>query len=259
MRQMLHESPGFICDMDGVLYHGRRLLPGAREFVDWLTAAKKRFLFLTNSSERSPRELSEKLRRLGLEVTAEHFYTSAMATAAFLAAQQPNGTAYVIGEAGLINALYEAGYSINDVDPDYVVVGETATYSYERICHAARLVRAGARLIGTNPDLTGPTEQGLVPATGSLIAPIELASGHKAYFTGKPNPLMMRSALQRLGCRREEAAIVGDRMDTDILAGIEAGMETVLVLTGVTAREDLAGFAYRPHHVLENVGGIVPG
>ncbi|NLF18859.1 MAG: HAD family hydrolase [Lentisphaerae bacterium] len=253
----LREKRAFICDMDGVIYHGDRLLPGVAEFLDWLVTHDKLFLFLTNSSERSPRELSQKLRRLGLTVSEEHFYTSALATASFLASQQPGGSAYVIGEAGLTNALYEAGFTMNNVDPDYVVVGETRGYSYEKIEHAVHLVRRGARLIGTNPDLTGPTEKGIVPATGALIAPIELATGSKAYFVGKPNPLIMRHALKKLGCRREETAIVGDRMDTDIVAGVEADIETVLVLSGVAQRADLPRFAYAPRYVLDGVGDII--
>jgi NagD protein len=250
---------GFICDMDGVVYHGNTLLPGAKEFIEWLTAAGKKYLFLTNNSERSPRELSEKLRRMGLDVDPQYFYTSAMATASFLASQCPGGSCYVIGEPGLINALCEAGFSMNDASPDYVVVGETQGYNYDRIRRAVQLVRNGARLIGTNPDLTGPTEKGIVPATGALMAPIELASGRKAYYTGKPNPLMMRSALQKLGCRREETAVIGDRMDTDIIAGIEAGIDTILVLSGVTSETDLQRFSYRPHHVFATIGHIVAG
>jgi NagD protein len=258
MDKNLPDKKAFVCDMDGVIYHGNRLLPGAAEFVAWLQKSNKRFLFLTNSSERGPRELRQKLLRLGLDVGEEHFYTSALATAAFLSAQIPGGSAYVIGEAGLTTALYEKGFSITDISPDYVVVGETRTYSYEKIEHAVHLVRDGARLIGTNPDMTGPTEQGIVPATGALIAPIELATHAKAYFVGKPNPLMMRHALKKLGCRREETVIVGDRMDTDIIAGIESEIETVLVLSGVTREEDLQQFAYRPHHVLTGIGELVP-
>ena len=188
---------------------------------------------------------------------ASHFYTSALATASFLATQHPDGSAYVIGETGLTNALYEAGFSMNDINPDYVVVGETRSYSFEKLERAVNLVRAGAKLIGTNPDLTGPVEGGIVPATGALIAPIELATGSNAYFVGKPNPLMMRHALNRLGCRLEETAIIGDRMDTDIIAGIEADIETVLVLSGVTAKDDLQKFAYRPHYILTGVGDIL--
>ncbi|MHC4872486.1 MAG: HAD-IIA family hydrolase [Planctomycetota bacterium] len=257
MNDNIKEMSGFICDMDGVIYHGNQLLPDAGKFVEWLVDSEKKFLFLTNSSERSPRELSEKLKRMGLDVNEEHFYTSAMATANFLASQRPGGSCFVIGEPGLTNALYDAGFSLNDISPDYVVVGETATYNYDRIKQAALLVRAGARLIGTNPDLTGPTESGIVPATGALIAPIELASGRKAYFTGKPNPIMMRSALQKIECRREDTVIVGDRMDTDIIAGIEAGLTTALVLTGVTDKADLETFPYRPNNVFESVGEII--
>jgi len=256
--EALHARTAFICDMDGVIYHGNKLLAGVLEFVDWLKAQDKRFLFLTNSSERSPRELREKLLRLGVDVGEEHFYTSALATAEFLSRQQSNGSAYVIGEAGLTNALYNAGFSMNDSNPDYVVVGDTRGYNFEKLERAIHLVLNGARLIGTNPDLTGPTEKGIVAATGALIAPIELATGCKAYFVGKPNPLMMRHALKKLGCRREESAIVGDRMDTDIIAGVEAELTTVLVLSGVTRREDLLRFAYRPDYVLEGVHGIVP-
>jgi NagD protein len=248
---------GFIIDMDGVVYHGNRLLPGAKEFVAWLRHAQKKFLFLTNSSERTPRELQQKLARLGIEVAAEHFYTSALATAAFLASQQPGGSAFVIGETGLINALDEAGLSMNDVNPDYVVVGETQSYNYERITKAVGLVLKGARLVGTNPDVTGPVEGGLVPATKALVAPIELATGVTAYFVGKPNPLMMRHGLQRLACRREDTVILGDRMDTDIIAGIESGIETVLMLTGVTTESDLRRFAYRPHHVCAHLGALL--
>lgn len=250
---IIRAKNAFIIDMDGVIYHGNRLLPGAAEFVAWLKSKEKKFLFLTNSSERSPAELSQKLARLGIEVDASHFYTSALATAAFLASQRPHGSVYAIGEPGLINALYEAGYTMNNVNPDYVVVGEARSYNLDTIEKAVSLVFGGARLIGTNPDLTGPTEKGIMPACGSLLAPIELATGRKAYFVGKPNPLMMRHAIRKLGVTREETAIVGDRMDTDIVAGIESDMETVLVLSGVTAREDLDSFAYGPRHVLEGV------
>ena len=253
----LRAKEAFICDMDGVIYHGNRLLPGVVEFVDWLKRANKKFVFLTNSSERSPRELGEKLGRLGLDVAENHFFTSAMATADFLARQCPGGTAYVIGETGLINAMYNAGFSMNDNNPDYVVMGETHSYSYEKLEKAVNLVRRGAKLIGTNPDLTGPIESGIAPATGALIAPIELATGVKAYFVGKPNPLMMRNALKKIGAVREVTAIIGDRMDTDILAGMEAEIETVLVLSGVTSREDLLKFSYRPGYILNGVGDVV--
>ena len=253
----LKDKKGFICDMDGVIYHGNKLLDGVKEFVDWLAENGKSYLFLTNSSERSPRELSQKLERLGLSVTDDHFYTSAMATASFLRSQNPNGSAYVIGEAGLINAIYGAGFSMNDVDPDYVVVGETSSYSYNKIEKAIRLVLKGAKLIGTNPDVTGPTEKGIAPATKALTAPIELATEKRAYFIGKPNPLMMRHAIKHLGVSREDAAIIWDRMDTDIIAGIESEIDTILVLSGISTRESVEDFPFRPDYVFNNVGDIV--
>lgn len=256
--ELIRSKPAFICDMDGVIYHGNRLLDGAARFVEWLKREGKRFLFLTNSSERSPRELQQKLSRLGIDVAADHFYTSALATASFLSSQKAEGSAYVIGEAGLINALYEAGYTMNDVNPDYVVVGESRNYNLETVFHAVTLVRSGARLIGTNPDVTGPVERGIVPATGALISPISLAADVEPYFIGKPNPLMMRSALKRLESKREDTVIIGDRMDTDIKSGIESEIETVLVLSGVTDREGVKAFAYRPHHILNGVGEIPP-
>jgi NagD protein len=251
-----HGIRGILCDMDGVIYHGNKILPGTLDFIAWLNKTSLPFLFLTNSSERSPRELSEKLHRMGVDIAEDHFYTSAMATAAFLASQTPGGSAYVIGQPGLINALYDAGFSTNDVNPDYVVVGETPMYTYETIKKAVRLVLKGAKLIGTNPDLTGPAENGIVPACGALLAPIELSTGVKAYFVGKPNPLMMRTGLGLLGCPRESALIVGDRMDTDIISGIESGIETVLVLSGVAQREDLARFGFGPDYILDHIGQL---
>lgn len=253
----IRQRAAFIMDMDGVIYHGNRLLAGAEQFVAWLKTEQKKFLFLTNSSERTPRELRQKLARLGLKVGEEHFYTSALATALFLAAQRPGGSAYVIGDAGITHALYEVGFTMNDVNPDYVVVAETRTYSYERLVKAVELVRQGAKLIGTNPDLTGPVEGGIVPATGALMAPIELATGCNAYYVGKPNPLMMRHALKKLGCRREDTVIIGDRMDTDIVAGLEAEIETVLVLSGVTAEADLRKFSYQPDLVVQHIGKLL--
>ncbi|SCJ08776.1 UMP phosphatase [uncultured Clostridium sp.] len=252
----LKQKQAFICDMDGVIYHGNNLLPGVHEFIDWLEENHKQFIFLTNSSERAPRELQQKLGRMGLEVDESHFYTSALATAAFLAQQCPGGTVYAIGEAGLINALYEAGLSMNDVNPDYVVVGETRSYGYEKIEKAVQLVFGGAKLIGTNTDLTGPSENGIIPACRALMAPIELATGRTAYYIGKPNPLMMRIARDRLGVSRSQTAIIGDRMDTDIVAGIESNMETVLVLSGVTSRQSMERFPYRPRYILNGVGDI---
>lgn len=253
----LRARKGFICDMDGVIYLGNQLLPGVAEFVNWLNENDKRFLFLTNSSERSPKELRQKLQRMGLDIGEEHFYTSALATAAFLKKQAPGCTAFVIGAPGLLNALYDVGVTMNDVDPDYVIVGETASYNYEVITKAVRLVLNGARLIATNSDLTGPTEFGIAPACRSLVAPIELATGKKAYFMGKPNPLMMRTGLQLLGVHSEESAMVGDRMDTDVIAGMESGLATVLVLSGCTSRADINDYPYRPTYILNGVGEIV--
>lgn len=252
----LRAKSAFICDMDGVIYHGNRLLPNVKAFVDWLCENDKRFLFLTNSSERSPRELAQKLERMGLSVTEDHFYTSALATASFLRSQCSGGSVYVVGEPGLTYALYEAGFSMNDVDPDYVVFGETRSLNYDMLKHAVRLVLGGAKLIGTNSDLTGPSEGGIVPACRALVSPVELATGRQAYFVGKPNPLMMRHALKRLDCHRSEAAIIGDRMDTDIIAGIESELDTALVLSGVSTRETIERFPYRPTYVLRDVGEI---
>ena len=251
------KKDGFICDMDGVIYHGNRILPGVPEFINWLIDNNKKFVFLTNSPEKTPQELSMKLERMGLHVTADHFYTSAMATAAFLSSQKPDCTAYVIGEAALTKALYDENINMNDVNPDYVVVGETRSYNFEKIEKAIELVNKGAKLIGANPDITGPTERGIMPATGSLIAPIEIATGKKAYFVGKPNPLMLRHGLRRLRCHSADIVFIGDRMDTDIIAGIESNVDTVLVLSGVTSREDIDKFPYRPKYVLSGVSDLV--
>lgn len=253
----LMNKKGFICDMDGVIYHGNRVLDGVQEFINWLIENDKKFVFLTNSSERTPHELSMKLERMGLNVGADHFYTSAMATAEFLHGQNPGSTAYVIGEAALTKALYDHKIYMNDVNPDYVVVGETRTYSFEKIEKAIELVLKGAKLIGTNPDITGPTEKGIMPATGALIAPIEIATGKKAYFVGKPNPLMLRHGLRKLDCHSEDIAFIGDRMDTDIIAGIESNVDAVLVLSGVTKREDIDLYPYRPKYIFGGVGDII--
>lgn len=253
----IKDKPAFICDMDGVLYHGNKLLPGVKEFVNWLKTEDKRFLFLTNGSSRTPRELSRKLLALGVEVSPQHFYTSALATAEFLKRQKPDGSAYVIGDAGVTNALYNINYTISDTSPDYVVISETNDYTYPKMIKAVECIKRGAKLIGTNPDLTGPGENGIIPATGSLTAPIELSTGSKAYYIGKPNPLMMRHALKKLGMRREDTVIIGDRMDTDILAGIETEITTVLVLSGVTARDHLFAYAYQPDAVLNGVSDLV--
>ena len=254
---IIRNKKGFICDMDGVIYHGNKILDGVADFVNWMIDNDKKFVFLTNSPERTPHELSMKLERMGLKVSADHFYTSAMATAAFLKSQASDCTAYVIGEAALTKALYDQGIYMNDINPDYVVVGETRSYNFEKIEKAIELVNKGAKLIGANPDITGPTEKGVMPATGSLIAPIEIATGKRAYFVGKPNPLMLRHGLKKIGCHSEEIAFIGDRMDTDLIAGIESNIDTVLVLSGVTAKDDIDNFPYRPKYVLDGVGDIV--
>lgn len=253
----IREKKGFICDMDGVIYHGDVLLNGVKEFVDWLYKNDKSFLFLTNNSAKSPKELQQKMARLGLDVSEEHFYTSALATAKFLQNQAPGCSAYVIGEHGLYNALYDAGITINDVDPDFVVVGETADYRQEHIQKAMNLVLGGAKLIGTNTDMTCPMENNIIaPACRAFAAPIELTTGKQAYYIGKPNPLMMRTGLHKLGCHSAEAVMIGDRMDTDVVAGIETGLSTVLVLSGVSSLETVEQFPYRPSIILNGVGEI---
>ena len=252
-----NQKKGFICDMDGVIYHGNRILPGVAEFIQWLHDENKEYLFLTNNSGYTPRELQQKLARMGLDVQEEHFYTSALATAAFLKEQSPACSVFAIGDAGLLNALYDAGITMNDVNPDYVVVGEGRTYSLDTLTKATNLVLQGAKLIGANSDVSGPIENGIAPACRALIAPIEMATGTQAYFCGKPNPLMMRTGLRILGCHSGDAVMVGDRMDTDVISGMESGMSTVLVLSGVSTAETVKTYAYRPTIVLDGVGDIV--
>lgn len=252
-----NEKKGFICDMDGVIYHGNKILPGVVEFIEWLQREGKEFLFLTNNSGSTRQELRQKLARMGLDVEEKNFYTSALATAAFLKEQSPGCSVYAIGEAGLFNALYDAGITMNDVNPDYVLMGEGRSYSLDTLTKATNLVLKGAKLIGANSDVSGPIENGMAPACKALIAPIEIATGKQAYFCGKPNPLMMRSGLRLLGCHSSEAVMVGDRMDTDIVSGLESGMDTVLVLSGVSTKETLTTYAYRPTVVFEGVGDIV--
>ena len=254
--EQLRAKKGFICDMDGVIYRGGNLLPGVREFVDWLNREAKKFLFLTNNSGQTPLELKLKLQNMGMDIDESHFYTSAMATAKFVSEQTHHCNAYVIGEPGLVGALYQCGVAITDKDPDYVIVGESQSYNYETICKAVSLVRGGAKLIGTNFDMTGPSTRGIIPACRALISPIEMATGKQAYFVGKPNPLMMRTGLKMLGVHSEEAAMIGDRMDTDVIAGIETGLDTVLVLSGVSTRETVDKFPYRPRLILNGVGDI---
>lgn len=256
--EQLRKKKGFICDMDGVIYHGNQLIPGVKEFVDWLYREEKEFLFLTNSSSKSPKELQNKLARLGLDIDEKHFYTSALATAKFLQSQAPGCSAYVIGDHGLYNALYDVGITINDVDPDYVVVGETTGYGYDHILRGMNLVNKGARLIATNTDIVDPVENGIAPACRALVAPIEATTGRKAYYVGKPNPLMMRTGLKILNIHSQDAVMIGDRMDTDMIAGIETGLDTALVLSGVSTMETIKKFPYRPRLILNSVGDI-PG
>ncbi len=250
-------SECWLTDMDGVLVHEGLALPGAADFLQRLVDRERRFLVLTNNSIFTPRDLSARLQRSGLHVPEEAIWTSALATADFLAAQLPGGSAYVVGEAGLTTALHEAGYTITDTEPDYVVLGETRTYSFEAITRAIRLVEAGSRFIATNPDVTGPSPEGSLPATGSVAALITKATGAEPYFVGKPNPMMFRSALNRIDGHSESTTMIGDRMDTDIVAGIEAGLETVLVLTGSTRASDVSRFPFRPSRVVDSIADVI--
>jgi NagD protein len=243
----------WLTDMDGVLVHEEHALPGAAEFLDRLIQRERRFLVLTNNSIFTPRDLSARLARAGLSVPEESIWTSALATADFLAEQMPRGSAYVIGEAGLTTALHEVGYILTDSDPDYVVLGETRTYSFEAITQVGN----GARFIATNPDATGPSPEGPTPATGSVAALITKATGAEPYFVGKPNPMMFRSAMNRIEAHSETTMMVGDRMDTDVVAGIEAGLDTILVLTGSTKREAIERFPFRPGRVLDSIADAI--
>jgi NagD protein len=247
----------WLTDMDGVLVHEEQAVPGAAEFLARLVERDRRFLVLTNNSIFTPRDLSARLARSGLQVPEEAIWTSALATAQFLSDQMPGGTAYVIGESGLTTALHAVGYTLTDVQPDFVVLGETRTYSFEAITRAIRLIGGGARFIATNPDATGPTPGGPLPATGSVAAMVTKATGTHPYFVGKPNPMMLRSALNRIEAHSETTVLVGDRMDTDVVAGIEAGLETILVLTGSTRRTDIARFPYRPSRVLDSIADTI--
>jgi NagD protein len=254
---MTREIRSWLMDMDGVLVREEHAIPGASEFLARLRERGVPFLVLTNNSIYTRRDLAARLRASGLDVPEESIWTSALATARFLEDQRPGGSAYVIGEAGLTTALHGAGYTLTDRDPDYVVLGETRTYSFERITRAIRLIGDGARFIATNPDATGPSPDGPLPATGSVAALISHATGHAPYFVGKPNPLMMRSALNAIDAHSETTAMIGDRMDTDIVAGLEAGLETVLVLTGVTTLEAAERFPYRASQVVDSVADLI--
>jgi NagD protein len=251
------EIHSWLMDMDGVLVHEEHAIPGADRFIARLRERGTPFMVLTNNSIYTRRDLAARLRASGLDVPEDAIWTSALATARFLDDQRPGGSAFVIGEAGLTTALHDAGYTLTEREPDYVVLGETRTYSFERITHAIRLVDAGARFIATNPDATGPSLDGPTPATGSVAALISRATGVEPYFVGKPNPLMMRSALNAIDAHSETAAMIGDRMDTDIVSGLEAGMETVLVLTGVTKRADAERHPFRASRIVDSIADLV--
>jgi NagD protein len=251
------EIRSYLIDMDGVLVREEIAIPGAAEFLARLTATGRSWMVMTNNSIYTPRDLAARLLASGLDVGGAHIWTSALATARFLAMQRPRGSAFVIGEAGLTTALHDAEYTLTERDPDYVVLGETRTYSFERITRAIRLVDRGARFIATNPDVTGPSPDGALPATGAVAALISRATGVDPYYVGKPNPLMMRSALNAIDAHSETTAMIGDRMDTDIVAGLEAGLETILVLTGVTTLSDTERYPYRASRIVESVADLL--
>jgi NagD protein len=247
----------YLMDMDGVLIRGSQVIPGAAEFIEKLKSVGAPFMMLTNNSRFTPRDHQARLKAIGLDIPEQSIFTSALATARFLDSQRPKSSAYVIGEAGMTTALHEIGYVLTEHSPEYVVLGETITYNFEQLTIASRLIMAGSRFIATNPDVNGPTEFGIVPACGAVAAMITATTGVQPYFVGKPNPLMMRSALRALGVHSEEAMMIGDRMDTDVISGMESGLETVLVLTGVTTRDQIERFPYRPHHVAESIGDLI--
>jgi NagD protein len=251
------EIHAWLMDMDGVLVREEQPIPGASEFLARLQEREIPFLVLTNNSMYTRRDLAARLMASGLVVPEESIWTSALATARFLETQRPGGTAFVVGEAGLTTALHQAGYTLTERDPDYVLLGETRTYSFERITRAIRLVDRGARFIATNPDVTGPSPDGALPATGAVAALISRATGVDPYYVGKPNPLMMRSALNAIDAHSETTAMIGDRMDTDIVAGLEAGLETILVLTGVTTLSDTERYPYRASRIVESVADLL--
>jgi NagD protein len=247
----------WLTDMDGVLVYENDAIPGAAELIQQWTVTGKRFLVLTNNSIFTPRDLAARLRASGLDVPEESLWTSALATADFLQSQIPNGSAFVIGEAGITTALHEAGYIMTEVRPDYVVVGETRNYSFEAITKAIRLINAGARFIATNPDATGPSAEGVLPATGAIAALITKATGRTPYVVGKPNPMMFRSAMNRIGAHSENTAMIGDRMDTDVVAGIEAGLHTILVRTGIADPREIERYPFRPDEILDSVADLL--
>jgi len=247
----------WLVDMDGVLVREGTVVPGADRFLDALRAAGRGVLVLTNNSIYTPRDLAARLSSMGLEVPEEELWTAALATARFVQTQRPNGSAFVLGEAGLTTALHAVGYVMTDRDPDYVILGETRTYSFEAITTAVRLIASGARFLAANPDPTGPSPEGILPATGSVAQLIRHATGKAPYFVGKPNPLMVREGLNKIGGHSEATVMIGDRMDTDVIAGIEAGLETILVLSGVTRAQDVERFPYRPGRIVDSVADLV--
>lgn len=246
----------YLIDMDGVLVRGRDVIPGAPEFIERLRSKDIKFLVLTNNPIYTPGDLSHRLRIAGIEIPPQNIYTSAMATARFMANQRRGNTAFVIGESGLTSPVHEAGFIITDHEPDYVVLGEPQTYNFDVITKAIRLISAGAIFLATNPDPAGPGEGGVVPACGAMAALIQSATGKAPFFVGKPNPLMMRNALNHLGVHSEETTMIGDRMDTDIVAGVQSGLDTILVMTGVTRPEDLDRYPYHPGQVVDSVADI---
>jgi len=247
---------GYLIDMDGVIYRGSQVIPGAQAFIANLHENAVPFRFLTNNSQRSRRDVATKLQRMGFEVEAQHVFTCAMATARFLAQQKPHGTAYVIGESGLVTALHENGFSIVDRDPDYVVVGEGRTFTFEAIESALRMIIGGAKLIATNLDPNCPTEHGLRPGCGAIVAMLEAAASVKAFSVGKPSPFMLRAARKEIGLTTSETVVIGDTMDTDILGGTQLGFRTVLVLSGGTRAEDLSRYPYQPDIVVQSIGEL---
>ena len=254
---MSGENRGYLIDMDGVIYRGSDVIPGAVEFIHALRENDIPFLFLTNNSSRTQRDVATKLARMGFEVEERHIYTCAMATASFLARQKPMGTAFVIGEGGLLNALYAQGYSIVDHDPDYVVIGEGRSFNFEMVETAVKMVSTGAKLIATNPDPNCPTPEGIRPGCGAIVSMIEIATGIKSFSVGKPNPIMMRAARKELGLSADETTMIGDTMETDILGGVQMGYRTVLVLSGGTQEDELERYAYRPDLVASSIGDLL--
>jgi len=248
----------WLTDMDGVLVHENRPIPGAAEFIEALERTERRYLVLTNNSIFTPRDLRARLARSGIDLPEENIWTSALSTAAFLADQSPGATVYVLGEAGLTTALHESGMILSDTEAEYVVLGETRAWSLPAITHAINLILGGAKFIATNPDPTGPSPEGITPATGAVAALITRATGIEPYYCGKPNPYMMRSGLNRIGAHSENTVMIGDRMDTDVISGLEGGMRTILVLSGITQRGDIARFPFRPSRVLDSIADVIP-